>query len=232
MATARFRPSAPTGGIVAFVSEASNLLDDDENKAADVFLFDREADGSTWVSRAAGRIVGWRREHPSGYLRQRPLRGLSIRCRESGLRQALLLNRPRTSIFCGTRFSSIARPANIIRISEDELGGWMEASAGAALDAAAMSSRSPRVTRRCRRPRRRLRSLRSRADTSACGHPQVSLRRRGHSTLSVPGAKPCQIRHHAFPRRGSCHFRAHVSGSRAPLPAVPPATVALSRSVH
>ena len=41
------------GRRVAFVSEASNLLDDDNNRAADVFLYDRDTDALTWVSRAA-----------------------------------------------------------------------------------------------------------------------------------------------------------------------------------
>ena len=41
------------GRHVVFVSEASNLLDDDDNRVADVFLYDRETDGLTWVSRAA-----------------------------------------------------------------------------------------------------------------------------------------------------------------------------------
>ena len=41
------------GRRLAFASDASNLLDDDHNRASDVFVYDREADALTWVSRAA-----------------------------------------------------------------------------------------------------------------------------------------------------------------------------------
>ena len=41
------------GRYVVFVSEASNLLNDDENHASDVLLYDRETDALRWVSRGA-----------------------------------------------------------------------------------------------------------------------------------------------------------------------------------
>ena len=128
------------------MSEASNLLNDDQNNAADVFLYDREADALTWVSRAPdGSSAGGESTNPdiSGNGRfvafQSDAANLACvkRCPEQAEDINLLWD---TFLFDRTS-------GHIIRISEDELGGWMEASAGATLDSTghvvAFSSRHP-----------------------------------------------------------------------------------------
>jgi len=154
------------GRHVVFVSEASNLLADDENHAADVFLYDREADAIGWVSRAAdgssaggesawpvisgnGRFVAFQSDAANLVCAKGSACGPSdpsAKLRVAGSRRALsdadddinLL----WDIFLFDRTSG-----HIVRVSEDELGGWMAPSAGAALDATgkvvAFSSRHP-----------------------------------------------------------------------------------------
>lgn len=139
------------GRHVAFVSDASNLLDDDDNRAADVFLYDRETDGLTWVSRAAdgssangesawpaisgdGRFVAFQSDAANLVCAGRsgacspprdpsPAPGVGPRVLSDDLNLIW-------DVFVFDRTSR-----QTVRISEDELGGWMEASVGAALDA-------------------------------------------------------------------------------------------------
>jgi hypothetical protein len=134
------------GRRLAFVSDASNLLADDHNRASDVFLYDRDADALTWVSRAAdGSSAGGESTGPviSG-------NGLFVAFQSDA-----------ANLACAKRCSEHAADINllwdtflfdstsgvIVRTSEDELGGWMEPSAGPALDrtgqVVAFSSRHP-----------------------------------------------------------------------------------------
>jgi Tol biopolymer transport system component len=134
------------GRRVAFASDASNILDDDRNRASDVFLYDREADAITWVSRAAdGSSAGGESGAPV----------------ISGSGRFVAFQSDAANLVCAKRCSEHADDINllwdtflfdsatgvIVRISEDELGGWMEPSAGPALDATghvvAFSSRHP-----------------------------------------------------------------------------------------
>ena len=134
------------GRRLAFTSDASNLLDDDNNRASDVFLYDREADAITWVSRA-----------PDGS----PAGGESTGAVISGNGRFVAFQSDAANLACAKRCSEPNDDINllwdtflfdsasgvIVRTSEDELGGWMEPSAGPALDATgrviAFSSRHP-----------------------------------------------------------------------------------------
>jgi Tol biopolymer transport system component len=144
------------GRHVVFVSEASNLLDDDDNRVADVFLYDREADGLTWVSRAAdgssaggestwpaisgnGRFVAFQSDAANLVCAAR--NGACSPPRDPAAAQAVGAGprAPRVlsddvnliwDVFVFDRTSGLT-----VRVSEDELGGWMEASVGPALDA-------------------------------------------------------------------------------------------------
>ena len=134
------------GRRLAFVSNASNLLDDDHNHAPDVFVYDREADAVTWVSRAAdGSSAGGESTGPV----------------ISGDGRFIAFQSDAANLVCARRCSEHADDINllwdtflfdsasesIVRTSEDELGGWMEPSVGPALDATgqvmAFSSRHP-----------------------------------------------------------------------------------------
>ena len=131
---------------MAFISEASNLLDDDGNRAADVFLYDREADALSWVSRAAdGSSAGGESAWPD----------------ISGNGRFVAFQSDAANLICAGKSGACAHSAGVgqnpqpgddinllwdvflfdrnsrrtVRISEDELGGWMESSVGPALDA-------------------------------------------------------------------------------------------------
>lgn len=140
-------PSLSADGLrLAFTSDASNLLDDDNNRASDVFFYDREAEAITWVSRAADGS-------PAG--------GESTGAVISGNGRFVAFQSDAANLACAKRCSELADDINllwdtflfdstsgvIVRTSEDELGGWMEPSAGPALDATgrviAFSSRHP-----------------------------------------------------------------------------------------
>jgi Tol biopolymer transport system component len=133
------------GQRVVFVSGASNLLDNDDNRTADVFLYDREADAVTWVSRAAdgssangestwpiisanGRFVAFQSDAANlvcsgrggGACGQGATEGTAP---PTGHDINLLWD-----VFLLDRTSG-----RTIRISEDDLGGWMEPSVGPAL---------------------------------------------------------------------------------------------------
>jgi Tol biopolymer transport system component len=134
------------GGVVVFVSEASNLLAGDTNRTADVFLYDRESEGLAWVSRGAD----------GG-----PASGESTAPTISGDGRFVAFQSDAGNLACARRCSEHADDINllwdvflanrsaggIVRLSEDELGGWMESSAGPALDGTgsvvAFSSRHP-----------------------------------------------------------------------------------------
>ena len=125
------------GRFVAFVSEASNLSPDDGNRTADIFLFDRELETIRLVSRSAdgssangestgpaitgnGRFVAFQ-SNASNLVCAR-------NCSEHGEDINLLWD----------AFVADMTTGSIIRVSEDELGGWMEPSAGPALDGAGL----------------------------------------------------------------------------------------------
>jgi Tol biopolymer transport system component len=134
------------GRYVTFVSDASNLLDDDRNDAADVFLYDRESATLTWVSRGADGS---------------PAAGESIAPVISASGRFVAFQSDAANLVCARRCVEHTDDINliwdvfvfdrttrqIVRISEDELGGWTEPSAGPSLDAtgsvAAFSSRQP-----------------------------------------------------------------------------------------
>jgi len=134
------------GRYVTFVSDASNLLDDDRNRAADVFLYDRESGALSWVSRAADGSSA---------------AGESIAPVISANGRFVAFQSDAANLVCTRRCDEQTDDINliwdvfvfdrttrqIVRISEDELGGWMEPSAGPSLDAtgrvAAFSSRHP-----------------------------------------------------------------------------------------
>jgi len=134
------------GRYVAFVTEASNLLNDDQNQGADVLLYDRDADAVSWVSRGAdgssangestspvisadGRFVTFQSDASNLVCPKR--------CADHADDINLLWD-----VFLFDRVSG-----RIVRVSEDDLGSWMEASAGPAVDATgsivAFSSRHP-----------------------------------------------------------------------------------------
>ncbi len=134
------------GRYIAFVSEASNLVTPDRNGVADVFLFDRQTGSITLVSRAVdggsangislnpalshdGRFVGFQSDASNLVCARR--------C-PAALEDINLL----WDVFVFDRQKDV-----IVRASGDELGGWMEPSAGPALsakgDVVAFSSRHP-----------------------------------------------------------------------------------------
>jgi Tol biopolymer transport system component len=130
---------------VTFASDASNLLDDDQNRASDVFLYDREGDTLAWVSRAADGSSA---------------SGESTGPVVSGDGRFIAFQSDAANLVCARRcpphddinllwdtFLLDRASGRIVRTSEDERGGWMEPSAGPALDATgrvvAFSSRHP-----------------------------------------------------------------------------------------
>lgn len=134
------------GRYVTFVSEASNMLSGDENQSSDVMLYDRSTDAISWVSRGAdgssangestspvisadGRFVAFQSDASNLVCAKR--------CAEHGEDINLLWD-----VFVFDRASG-----RIVRVSEDDLGTWMEPSAGPAIDATgtvvAFSSRHP-----------------------------------------------------------------------------------------
>ena len=150
------------GRYVAFASDASNLLDDDSNRGSDVLLYDRDTDALTWVSRGAdGSSAGGESTGPviSGDGRfvvfQSDASNLVCIRRGGCGSGATTSGEPRTAGSANAEdinllwdvfvFDSAGRV--LVRLSEDELGGWMEPSAGPAIDGSgqviAFSSRHP-----------------------------------------------------------------------------------------
>jgi Tol biopolymer transport system component len=134
------------GRYVAFVSESPNLASADRNGMADVFLFDRFTGSTTLVSRAA--------EGGSA-------NGLSLNPALSKDGRFVAFQSDASNLVCGKRCPPALEDINLLwdvfvfdrekqlvtRVSGDELGGWMEPSAGPALSASgtvvAFSSRHP-----------------------------------------------------------------------------------------
>jgi Tol biopolymer transport system component len=134
------------GRYVAFVSESPNLVSADRNGMADVFLFDRFTGSTTLVSRAADGGSA---------------NGLSLNPTLSKDGRLVAFQSDASNLVCGKRCPAALEDINLLwdvflfdrekqlvtRISVDELGGWMEPSAGPALSASgtvvAFSSRHP-----------------------------------------------------------------------------------------
>jgi Tol biopolymer transport system component len=122
------------GRYVVFVSDASNLSEDDKNRGSDVFLFDRRAETTTLVSRAADGSSE---------------NGVSANAVISGDGRFVAYQSDAANLVCARRCPEEAEDINLlwdvfvtdtttkttVRVSEDELGGWMETSAGPSLDA-------------------------------------------------------------------------------------------------
>jgi Tol biopolymer transport system component len=142
--------SAPSisddGRYVVYVSEAANITAGDDNRGSDVFFVDRDTNTTVAVSRAAdgsgpngtsghavisgdGRFVAFQSD--AGNLT------CTSHCPDDREDINLL-----SDVFVWDRSAGV-----ITRASEDELGGWMEWSAGPAIDrsgqAIAFSSRHP-----------------------------------------------------------------------------------------
>lgn len=139
------------GRHVVFVSEASNLLAGDDNSTSDVFLYDRETGALSWVSRGAdGQAAGGESTSPviSGDGR--------FVAFQSDAANLVCTRRPGCASLASD-FDDInlvwdvfvldRELGRIVRVSEDELGGWMEVSAAPALGSSgqllAFSSRHP-----------------------------------------------------------------------------------------
>lgn len=134
------------GRFIAFASQASNLSENDRNQGMDVFLFDRENARLTRVSRSADG------SGPSG---------TSGNPMISANGRYIVFQSDAANLVCAARCSRAYEDLNLlwdvflfdrtsgrtIRLSEDELGGWPEWSAGPAIDASgavvAFSSRHP-----------------------------------------------------------------------------------------
>ena len=134
------------GRYVTFVSEASNLLDDDQNQSADVLLYDRDADAISWVSRGAdGSSANGESSNPvissDGRFVAFQSDASNLVCSKKCSEQADDIN------LLWDAFLFDRTTGRIVRVSEDDLGGWMESSAGPALDGTgsvvAFSSRHP-----------------------------------------------------------------------------------------
>ena len=144
---ASVRPSiSGNGRFVAFSSEASHLVKDDNNRASDVFLYDRESSTTTLVTRA-----------PDG----RAANGRSIAPAISGDGRFVAFQSDASNLVCAKRCPSLDEDVNLLwdvfvwdrdenrmmRASEDYLGGWMEPSISPALDGqgtvVAFTSRHP-----------------------------------------------------------------------------------------
>ena len=142
--------SAPSisadGRYVTFSSDASNIVGDDSNRGSDVFVVDRETMTSTRVSRGEGGST------PSG---------VSFAAVISADGRFIVYQSDAGNLVCASRCTAAQRDINLLwdvflfdrvsgkttRVSEDELGGWMEWSAGPAIDGSgqviAFSSRHP-----------------------------------------------------------------------------------------
>lgn len=134
------------GRYVVYGSEADNIGTHDTNRDSDVFLFDRQTERTTQVSRAAGGGA------PNG---------TSANAVISPDGRFVAFQSDAGNLVCAVRCAPAAEDLNLlwdvfiwdrttertIRASEDELGGWMDWSAGPAIDGTgrviAFSSRHP-----------------------------------------------------------------------------------------
>jgi Tol biopolymer transport system component len=134
------------GRYVAFMSLATNLVAGDRNRASDVFLHDREARRTTLVSRrAGGGVANGASAYPVISSAGRHVAFQSdasdlvcVRACRAAVEDINLL----WDVFMFDRVTG-----QIARLSDDQLGIWMEPSRGPALDAEgtviAFSSRHP-----------------------------------------------------------------------------------------
>ena len=134
------------GRYLTFSSDAGNLVDGDRHRGRDVFLVDLETMATTLVSRAAGGGAA---------------SGVSLSPVISSDGRFVAFQSDAGNLVCTSRCSPGQADINliwdvflfdriagtIVRLSEDELGGWMEWSAAPAIDGAgqviAFSSRHP-----------------------------------------------------------------------------------------
>jgi Tol biopolymer transport system component len=134
------------GRFVAFGSDASNLAGNDRNRGGDIFLFDRDTAALTHVSRGADG------SDPSGV-------SANVAISSDGRHVTFQSNA--ANLVCVARCARADEDLNLlwdvfvfdrrsgktVRISEDELGGWTEWSAGPSIDGSgtivAFSSRHP-----------------------------------------------------------------------------------------
>ena len=134
------------GRFIAFASQASNLSANDRNRGMDVFLFDRDTNSLTRVTRAADG------SGPNG---------TSANPVISANGRYIAFQSDAGNLVCASRCSRADEDVNLlwdvflfdrltgktVRLSEDELGGWKEWSAGPAVDRSgtvvAFSSRHP-----------------------------------------------------------------------------------------
>jgi Tol biopolymer transport system component len=134
------------GRYVAFASDASNLLDDDQNRTTDVFIYDRDTGALGWISRGSDGSSA---------------NGESLSPVISADGRFVAFQSDASNLVCARRCAEAAADINLLwdvflfdrtngriaRMSEDDLGEWMEPSAGPAIDGAgrivAFSSRHP-----------------------------------------------------------------------------------------
>ncbi len=135
------------GRFVVYASNAANLADNDANRSTDIFLFDREKEVTLLVSRT-----------PNGSVAN----GVSTSPTISSDGRFIAFQSDAANLVCASRCEQAHEDINllwdtfifdrltsrIVRISEDERGGWMNWSAGISIDGtgsvAAFSSRHPR----------------------------------------------------------------------------------------
>ncbi len=144
---ASVRPAISSDGrFVAFASEASNLVRDDRNRTADIFVHDRRTRTTILVSRSAdgGDANG---------------RSMAPAISSDG--RFVAFQSDASNLVCARRCPSSSEDINllwdifvwdrerkaIVRVSDDVLGGWIEPSIGPTMDAqgevVAFASRHP-----------------------------------------------------------------------------------------
>jgi Tol biopolymer transport system component len=121
------------GRYVAFASEASNFSESDGNRGTDIFLFDRETGATKHISRAANGSTA---------------SGTSANPAISGDGRYIAFQSDAANLVCASRCLQTQEDINLlwdafvfdrltgktIRVSEDDLGGWMEWSMGPSID--------------------------------------------------------------------------------------------------
>jgi Tol biopolymer transport system component len=134
------------GRYIVYTSEATDIAAHDTNRSSDVYLVDRGTGVTTRVSRAAGGSSA---------------NGSSLNAVISSDGRSVAFQSDAGNLVCASRCAAALEDLNllwdvfiwdrstgrIVRASEDELGGWMDWSAGPAIDGSgqvvAFSSRHP-----------------------------------------------------------------------------------------
>ncbi len=134
------------GRYIVYTSEATDIAAHDTNRGSDVYLADRETGVTTQVSRAADGS---------------PANGSSLNAVISADGRSVTFQSDAGNLVCASRCAVALEDLNLlwdvfiwdrstgrmVRASEDELGGWMDWSAGPAIDGSghvvAFSSRHP-----------------------------------------------------------------------------------------